>query len=297
MAKPLVLSVPAPPAGPAPGTGRAWGSHVGDGSRIQAALPSSVHEASADAQLREPEEATPIPTRTIRLCQYDGEDAVAWAWFCDLDKDQSGSLDKEEMWPLVKKVGLKLSRRDFEKRFGDLDPSGSGLVDFKTFAAWWKLMKETERREHRRSVKDAFEAVDSDKSGKLTKEEFGKLNHKARKLMQLDPPFDLEKDWGECRTQKFADLEPQLTYPDFEAWWKTRLGIEDPDIPVLPEFMVSQVEEETRLLKKRQRIETASSMDTPRSRARRGEKRKGPELWALLRPRVLSIVRMQRQCK
>ena len=31
--------------------------------------------------------------------------------------------------------------------------------------------------------------------------------------------------------------EEEVTLPAFENWWKSRLGIEDADIPVLPEYM------------------------------------------------------------
>ena len=37
-----------------------------------------------------------------------------------------------------------------------------------------------------------------------------------------------------------------MTFNDFERWWKERAGIVEPDIPVLPEFMVQRIAEQSR---------------------------------------------------
>ena len=34
-----------------------------------------------------------------------------------------------------------------------------------------------------------------------------------------------------------------MSYDDFEEWWKTRTGDSEPNIPVLPEYMVWQLEQ------------------------------------------------------
>ena len=47
--------------------------------------------------------------------------------------------------------------------------------------------------------------------------------------------------------------ELSVTYPRFELWWKERLGIDYPDIPVLPEYMVQVVSENSVLEMKRSR--------------------------------------------
>ena len=32
-----------------------------------------------------------------------------------------------------------------------------------------------------------------------------------------------------------------MTFTDFEKWWKKRMGIDDGDIPVLPEYMAKMI--------------------------------------------------------
>ena len=37
-----------------------------------------------------------------------------------------------------------------------------------------------------------------------------------------------------------------MNFTGFEAWWKSQSGATDPDIPVLPEFMVMKIEDKVR---------------------------------------------------
>jgi Ca2+-binding EF-hand superfamily protein len=262
-------------------------------------LTLQLREAEAAGAPRSPLLRGPPPTSPTspagppRPPGLSDEDAAAWAWFCALDQDGSGGLDRDEMWPLVKKVGLNISRRQFERKFGELDPSATGAVSFNAFNVWWRGMRETERREMRRQVKDVFDAVDTDQSGRLSKAEFAKLVSRAKKHLRLVPPFDLDKDWRLCKTIRYGDNEEELTYPAFERWWKERLGVDDADIPVLPEHMVMMADEQSELARKLNK-DPVSIASSPR-RQRRGQRRTGKVLWGILRPRVLSIVRMQRQ--
>ena len=36
-----------------------------------------------------------------------------------------------------------------------------------------------------------------------------------------------------------------ISFPEFEVWWKKREGIDDPDIPVVPEYMTNKIAEMT----------------------------------------------------
>ena len=40
-----------------------------------------------------------------------------------------------------------------------------------------------------------------------------------------------------------------ISFPEFETWWKKKEGIDDPDIPVVPEYMTNKIAEMTALLK------------------------------------------------
>lgn len=47
-----------------------------------------------------------------------------------------------------------------------------------------------------------------------------------------------------------------ISFPEFEVWWKKREGIDDPDIPVVPEYMTNKIAEMTNHLQ--QQVQNAS---------------------------------------
>ena len=67
--------------------------------------------------------------------------------------------------------------------------------------------------------------------------------------------FDLRKEfhadaaWARIRkvpfggTDKGGDMQMGVNFSCFEAWWKDATGMQDSDIPVLPEFMVLRIED------------------------------------------------------
>ena len=137
--------------------------------------------------------------------------------------------------------------------------------------------------------------VDKDGSGRLEKEEYALLIKKSK--LKLEPPFDLDADWALCKKVQ-TNLEGELgghqrdevTYHDFEQWWKGRLGIDEADIPVLPESMVSKIAEAAARDEKR-RIQNGEVCEV----AGQPGGRSGKALWALLRPRLVALVRMRLQ--
>ena len=137
------------------------------------------------------------PTRKLEPPHGATEGVYLEAWnnFCELDEDDSGSLDKDELLALVKKCKIKgVTKQTIGKAMAVMDPFNTGEVGFDAFAGWWNGMKEAERREMRRAVKDAFDAVDVDGDGRLKKAEFAMVAKKAKNSLGVDPPFDLESD-------------------------------------------------------------------------------------------------------
>ena len=218
----------------------------------------------------------------------NAKEREAWECFCDLDVDNSGTLDRKEVSALAKKLAMPLPGRKLDRAFHDMCNSGptqTSTVSFDAFLKWYTAAKETERREMRRAVRDVFIQVDRDRSGRLNKKEFALLATQAKSLLQLSPPFDLESDWNLC-TKGGGLLE--VSYPAFENWWKERLGVEIPDIPVLPEFMVETVNELSALeLRRTGKGKGGQSSPT-------GE-RTSTELWRTLKLRLMGMVRMQTQ--
>lgn len=271
----------------------------------QVAPATSVHEAPVKSilQLRAPELVTadgrklkPPPSH---MASMDGIYMDAWKWFQELDVDDSGSLEMEEVARLMKRLHIKVPNRDIKSTFKEMDVAGNGEVSFEEFGSWWNSQKEAERRRMRRNVKEVFESVDADDSGRLDKEEFAQVAKKAKSMLGIDPPFDAESDWEKVAKRKNPSTgEDEVTYQAFEAWWKERLGIVDADIPVLPEYMVQKIDEAHYFAKKQ--LEKSGQLPPAPSpsagdTARTNRPRTTTELWGSLRPRLLSVVRMQRQ--
>ena len=103
----------------------------------------------------------------------------------------------------------------------------------------------------RRTVKEIFEKADGNRGGTLDKEEFNGVCEKAKKLLGLTV-FDLEKEWASIKKvparseEAFGEEEEEISFSAFEAWWKDRAGIQEPDIPVLPEYMVMRIAEKAK---------------------------------------------------
>lgn len=211
-----------------------------------------------------------------------GTNAVAWAAFTKLDEDESGTLDRRELGQLIASLNMKMSTKDLDKHFDKMDPMDTGFISFDSFCVFFNAIKAKERRKLIRKLKERFHKADVRDTGLLRQGEFERLVNDSHIL--LDPPFDREEDWQSCRktrTGTFPNFTYELDYASFEAWYKERLGIDDPNIPVLPEFMV-------------QKIEEAAFYGQSRNKWT-GQTRSGRELWNSLRPRLLALVRMQRQ--
>jgi Ca2+-binding EF-hand superfamily protein len=57
--------------------------------------------------------------------------------FNELDADDSGSLNKQELGQLARMLGASLSNEDISAAMLEMDPSGDGVVDVIEFSAWW----------------------------------------------------------------------------------------------------------------------------------------------------------------
>jgi calmodulin len=99
----------------------------------------------------------------------------ATARFKIVDKDGSGSLDRDEVASLSQILGLKLSPPELDAAMVQMDADGSGEVDLDEFVAWWVARKKTPSTALRSEALAMFKSVDDDGSGSLGRSEVEKL--------------------------------------------------------------------------------------------------------------------------
>lgn len=90
--------------------------------------------------------------------------------FLELDKSGDGTLSVEELRDgLVRAMGcVKGNLEDFTRIMADLDKDGNGVVDYSEFLAA-SINKQT--IVDQQSLKIAFDMLDGDRNGQITKEE------------------------------------------------------------------------------------------------------------------------------
>lgn len=191
------------------------------------------------------------PTQTLRIMA--DVNLTAMKLFAELDTDGSGYLDLDEVAKLSQMLGVNATRSEVQKAFAEMDNDANGEVSFEEFQRWWQNVKENDRRKVRRKVRNAFHKLDHNKDGTIDKEEFaGFMSPSMSRLMSLlGEPFDLEKDWA-LMHRSFVERGGALTddllvsFSLFEKWWKFRNGIDDSEIPVIPETMALRINEAVR---------------------------------------------------
>ena len=61
--------------------------------------------------------------------------------FTRIDKDGSGSLEREEIALMSLELGKPLSEPELDEAMAEMDADGSGEVDFDEFERWFERMK------------------------------------------------------------------------------------------------------------------------------------------------------------
>ena len=71
------------------------------------------------------------------LTYYKGMEPQAL--FSELDKDQSGYLDHDEVAQLCKMLGRKMGKKQVQAAMAEMDTDGNGEVSWTEFDAWWQV--------------------------------------------------------------------------------------------------------------------------------------------------------------
>lgn len=187
---------------------------------------------------------------TVTFRAMSAAENTAKKLFTSLDTDGSGYLDLDAVAKLSQMLGVQATKREVRAAFEEMDDDGNGEISFKEFATWWQNVRENDRRKVRRKVRNAFHKCDRNGDGTIDKQEFATMmSMQTKKLVNLlGEKFDLEKDWA-LMHRAFVERGGELTdsllvsFSLFEKWWKFRNGIEDSEIPVIPETMALRINE------------------------------------------------------
>ena len=164
-------------------------------------------------------------------------------------KDSTGRvnmIDRDGFDALCNKMGLKLTNAQRNSAFKTLDTKEGeqkdGMLDFAMVHHWLRAARGSQLRETRCLARTLFDMADSDKSGFLDKAEVIQVEERLRRRcpdVVLDPPFDPDADFA----MMDADSQGVVSWNEFEGWWMTRTGDDEPTCPVLPESIVSKIDE------------------------------------------------------
>jgi Ca2+-binding EF-hand superfamily protein len=88
--------------------------------------------AAEKARLKEEGEA-----ETVRRKAEEAERARVQKLFDDVDDDRNGSLNRDEVYLLVRTLGLDPTAKELNEAMGEMDADGSGVVMPDEFQDWW----------------------------------------------------------------------------------------------------------------------------------------------------------------
>jgi calcium-dependent protein kinase len=140
--------------------------------------------------------------------------------FLKLDKDGNGMISREEMMIgldyLKKEVNCKLTNQDIDQIFNAMDFDNSGQVDYTEFIA--SCLDGTIKK-NEKFLRKEFEKLDSDKDGKLNKEDIEQIVHSDTNVNKIDvqrmiDEADLDGD-GKIDYSEFLVLLRERTRTNF----------------------------------------------------------------------------------
>jgi len=122
------------------------------------------------------------------------------------DKDDSKSIDVDELQYAMKALGITLKKDEVRKMMEEVDDDGNGTIEFKEFLDL--MSKKMEQRNPIEELKKAFRTFDIDDSGRITAENL------VRVAEELKEPLTLEDAKGMIY-EATRDREGTVNIEDF----------------------------------------------------------------------------------
>mmetsp|Transcript_699 Transcript_699/g.2347 ORF Transcript_699/g.2347 Transcript_699/m.2347 type:complete len:237 (-) Transcript_699:202-912(-) len=126
--------------------------------------------------------------------------------FASFDRDQSGTIDKDELAAVLKSVGKKVSDKQIDEIMEEIDLDKNGVLDFQEFEYIVQVKLEDNLHDEQ-SIKELFEFFDRDKDGYISFDElYWVLNKKLKIKISREDVQDMLR-YGDLDGNGLLDLE------------------------------------------------------------------------------------------
>ena len=133
--------------------------------------------------------------------------------FLLLDKDNSGTLNVDELQNITQtefgKQFIGMTKNDWEEVIKSCDMNGNGVIDFQEFISACLNRKVLVDQN---DVRKAFQIIDANKDGKVTKQDFEQLFNSHKKYGGRNMDCKL---WEELLMEADKDGDGVITFDDF----------------------------------------------------------------------------------
>ncbi|XP_071099100.1 calmodulin-like isoform X2 [Haliotis cracherodii] len=159
--------------------------------------------------------ARPSPKRKSGHKRKDREmDAEIRELFRIFDKNRDNTISCKELGKAFKVFGLPLSEEEVQQVADELDPSGSGKIEYKEFYNFMveQLKKAEDPQKQDNAVRMAFKVFDKNEDGFIDASEL-------RAVMQnMGEPLS-EKEVSDMMKEAAVDDDGRVNYEDFINTW------------------------------------------------------------------------------
>jgi Ca2+-binding EF-hand superfamily protein len=121
-----------------------------------------------------------------------------------------GTIESHELRHVMRKLGEEAGDDEIEDMIRAVDLNGDGVIDFDEFIALMRLRMDEQQRDPEEDLRDAFNMFDTDRSGKIDRNEVCQL---MKKLAQTLTDEEIDAIMDEVDT----DRDGEISFDEFRV--------------------------------------------------------------------------------